>query len=155
MNRFFKNNSGTFQFHHKMAFMAICFSFLNVDYSNAQNRNGKLALDFSNPGFFAGSTLPQFYQRLYINGDYATMLKFTSRESRSKFGDDRLVSYFQRMRFGYEMKLKSRSYEEDGTQTLVCLAKINATSFVVRFKSKVENDTAKMVIENISSDTFP
>ena len=59
------------------------------------------------------------------------------------------------MRFGYEMKLKSRIYEPDGSQTLNCLAKINATSVNVRFKSRVENDTARIVIEKIDHETFP
>ena len=64
------------------------------------------------------------------------MLKFTSNESRSKFGDPILLEYFQRMDFGYKLKLKSRNFEKDGTQTLNCEAVINATKKLVRFNLK-------------------
>ena len=129
--------------------------FISIQYVEGQIPNNEVKLNFTNPSFFAGSNLPSVYQRLWINGDYTTMLKFTSNESRSKFGDPILLEYFQRMDFGYKLKLKSRNFEKDGTQTLNCEAVINATKKLVRFKCKVENDTAKIIIANLSKLQFP
>jgi hypothetical protein len=129
--------------------------FISIQYVDGQIPNNEVKLDFSNPSFFAGSTLPNVYQRLWINGDYSTMLKFTSNQSRSKFGDSALLEYFQMMDFGYTLKLKSRNFQKDGTQTLNCESQINATKKIVRFKCKVENDTAKMIIVNLNKMQFP
>lgn len=128
---------------------------LTTFISLAQDKSKDFQLSYNNPCLFAGSNLPSVYQRLWINGDYTTMLKFTSNESRSKFGDSKLLDYFQRMDFGYKLKLKSRNFEEDGAQTLNCEALINATKKIVRFKCKVENDTAKIIITNLSKTQFP
>ena len=83
------------------------------------------------------------------------MLKFTSNESRSKFGDSALLDYFKKIDFGYNLKLKSRILEKDGSQTLNCEAFINATKKIVRFRCQVENDTAKIIITNLSKTQFP
>ncbi len=123
--------------------------------SMAQNFEKNFNLNFSNPCLFAGSTLPNVYQRLWVNGDYSTMLKFTSNESRSKFGDYKLLEYFQNIDFGYKLKIKSRNFEKDGTQTLNCEALINSTRKVVRFSCVTENDTAKIIISSLVVGQFP
>lgn len=129
--------------------------FLSVFNSMGQNFEKNFNLNFSNPCLFAGSTLPNVYQRLWINGDYTMMLKFTSNESRSKFGDSALLDYFKKIDFGYNLKLKSRNFEEDGSQTLNCEGIIDATRKVVRFRCIIENDTAKIIISNLSKTQFP
>lgn len=128
---------------------------LTVFSTYAQVQSKEFKLSYKNPCLFAGSTLPNVYQRLWINGDYATMLKFTSNESRSKFGDSKLLDYFKKIDFGYSLKLKSRNFEEDGAQTLNCEAIINATKKIVRFRCKVENDTAKIIIVNLNKLESP
>jgi hypothetical protein len=111
--------------------------------------------DFSNPAFFCGSDLPHFYQRLWINGHYDTMLKFTSSMSRKKYGDERITEYFKRMEFGYNLKLKSRTFGNEGIQVLNCVSKQNATDLVVRFRCVIESDTAKILIDDIENVRFP
>ena len=133
----------------------ILLLFISIQYVDGQIPNNEVKLDFSNPSFFAGSNLPNVYQRLLINGDYAKMLKFTASQSRHKFGDDKLMEYFQNIDFGYKLKIKSRNFEKDGTQTLNCEAVINSTKKIVRFKCVIENDTAKIVIVNLNKLEFP
>jgi len=123
--------------------------------SQAQDHSKDFQLSYNDPCLFAGSTLPNVYQRLWINGDYATMLKFTSVQSRNNFGDYRILEYFQKIDFGYNLRLKSRIFEKGGSQTLNCLSVIDATRKVIRFKCIIENDTAKIIISSLDSKQFP
>lgn len=122
--------------------------------SQAQDHSKDFHLSYNDPCLFAGSTLPNVYQRLWINGDYSCMLKFTASQSRLKYGDDKLTEYFQNIDFGYKLKLRSRNYEKDGTQTLNCESQINATRKVIRFRCVIENDTAKIIIANLNMLQF-
>lgn len=128
---------------------------LIISTVKAQNPDNNFKLDLSNPVLFSGSTLPNFYQRLWINGDFDTMLKFTASKSRKTFGDEALKEYFGQLEFGYTIKLKSRKYEKDETQTLNCETQINATRKVIRFSCLVENDTAKIIIRSLEGNQFP
>jgi hypothetical protein len=126
-----------------------------LSFSKIATAQDSFKLDLSNPVLFAGSDLPHFYQRLWINSNFEIMLKFTASSSRRKYSDQKLIEYFGKMQFGYEFKLKSRKYEKDGSQILSCLAKINATDVVVRFRCLVESDTSKIIIDELGVGMFP
>lgn len=125
------------------AIMAIgIFSFINV---NAQESNTK---PFANPGFMFGTDLGKYMQTLYKIGKIDEMVKFTSSETIKKYGVAQVSDYYEDCGFGYDIKLVSMT--GDGKyKTLSYNAKINATNKVVRMKVVLENDSAKVVLENL------
>jgi len=103
---------------------------------------------FSNPAFMLGTDLGRYMQTLYRLNRVDEMLKFTSSETIKKYGRDKVRSYYETCNFGYEIKLASMS--GDGKyKVLTYNAKINATNNIVRMKTTVENDTAKVVLDNL------
>jgi hypothetical protein len=103
---------------------------------------------YSNPSFMMGTNFGQFFQTLYRYGKYDEMLKFTSYESIKKYGKQTILEYYQDCDFGYAIKLKGRT--EDGNYVILNYnATIMATNKVVRMKTIVENDTSKIVLDNL------
>ena len=103
---------------------------------------------FSNPAFMLGTDLGKYMQTLYKLNKVDEMLKFTTSETIKKYGKEKVRSYYETCNFGYEIKLASMS--GDGKyKVLTYNAKINATNNIVRMKTVVENDTAKVVLDNL------
>ncbi|TXI85132.1 MAG: hypothetical protein E6Q38_00875 [Crocinitomicaceae bacterium] len=103
---------------------------------------------YSNPLLIYGSSFGNFFKVLYKTGDFNTMMKFTSTETIKKFGYANVLEYYKTTDFGYEMKLRSRTIT-NGVYTLNYVANILSTQKVVRLDVVVENDTAKVVLDNI------
>jgi len=111
--------------------------------------------DLSNPGLFAGTDFGSFFQRQWINQDYHRMLIFTSKKSRDKFGDKRLLEYYRKMEFAYHpLKLKSKSIEGGDTIWLNYITNIQATRRMVRMPVVIEKDTVRMLILEINRKSF-
>lgn len=104
--------------------------------------------DMSNPAMMAGSDLGNLMRRLYINGKFDEMLKFTSKESRTRFGDKAITDYYRRMEFGTLLSLKSK-YELERTIWLTYETTIEGTVRVIRIPVVVENDTARILLRNL------
>ncbi len=103
---------------------------------------------FSNPSFMMGTNFGQFFQTLYRLGRYDEMLKFTSQESIKKYGKDNILDYYQNCDFGYKIKIINKT--TDGKYYILSYnANIMATNKVVRMKTVVENDSAKIVLDNL------
>jgi hypothetical protein len=124
---------------------------------NAVVTEKKFASDnpFSNPAIFQGSSFGHFFQSLLRTGQYATMLRFTSRSTRIKFGDERLLEYYQEeMQFGYVLgKLKAVT----GDDTLLLIypeSYLQATRKIVQLKVLSEQDTCKLILERLSPEPF-
>lgn len=129
--------------------------------NNAEN-NGisaakKLANNkpFSNPAIIKGSSFGHYFQSLLRTGQYATMIRFTSKVSRNKFGDKKLLEYYRNeMRFGLELgKMKTIT----GVDTLVLMypdAKLQATRRIVKLKVLIEQDTCKLLLERLAPEPF-
>jgi len=118
-----------------------------------QPPSNELKFDLSNPGLFAGSTFGEYFQRLYINGDFNQMLAFTSSRTRKEFGDKHLLAYYRQVDFGYSLKLKSKTID-NGIIYLNYLTTINATSRVVRMPVVVERDTVRIYLNEIRHRIF-
>lgn len=103
---------------------------------------------FSNPSFMMGTNFGQFFQTLYRYGKYDEMIKFTSSESIKKYGKKAILEYYENCDFGYNIKIKGRS-EEGNYIILSYNANVMATNKVVRMKTVVENDSAKIVLDNL------
>lgn len=103
---------------------------------------------FSNPAFMLGTDLGKYMQTLYRLNKVDEMVKFTSSETIRKYGIGKVRSYYETCGFGYEIKLASMT--GDGRYKILTYnAKINATNNIVRMKTVVENDTAKVVLDNL------
>jgi hypothetical protein len=95
-----------------------------------------------------GTNFGQFFQTLYRLGKYDEMLKFTSQESIKKYGKDNILDYYQNCDFGYKIKIINKT--TDGKYYILSYnANIMATNKVVRMKTVVENDSAKIVLDNL------
>lgn len=103
---------------------------------------------YSNPILIYGSSFGNFFKALYRKGDFNTMMKFTSSQSIKKFGYQNILEYYQGVDFGYDMKLCSRTYQ-NGVYTLNYNATILGTQKIVRLNVVVENDSCKLVLNNI------
>jgi len=102
---------------------------------------------FANPTIIYGSSFGNFFQMLYKQGNFADMLKFTSSGSISKFGKENILKMYQNMAFAYDMKLKSMSGKD--TITLNYEAGIYATKHMIRMPVTVENDTTKIILQDL------
>jgi len=110
-------------------------------------------ISLSNPGLFYGTDFGKYFQRLYINQEYNLMLNFTSRTSRKKFRDERLIDYYRSMEFAFPLKLKSKSFQGD-TIWLNYMTNIQATQRMVRMSVVIEKDTVRMLILEINRKSF-
>jgi hypothetical protein len=121
----------------------IILIFLSARFSNCQ----EIKIDYSWPPLIAGTSFGNFFQQLYKQGDYQTMLRFTSDESIIKFGIESILHYYQQMDFGYLLKLKSFTSER-GYFILNYNSTIQATNVIVRFRLNEvnEGDTAKLIL---------
>jgi hypothetical protein len=96
-----------------------------------------------------GTNIGQYFQTLYRLGKYDDMLKFTSQESIKKYGKDKILDYYRSCDFGYKIKINSRM-QDDKYIILSYDANIMATNRVIRIKTVVENDSAKIVLNNLN-----
>lgn len=103
---------------------------------------------FSNPAFMLGTNLGKYMQTLYKLNRVDEMMKFTASETIKKYGIQKVRSYYETCNFGYDIKLASMT-GEGKYRILTYNAKINATNNIIRMKTVVENDTAKVVLENL------
>ena len=129
----------------KRVFALLLVMFTATSFAQSQDFGQK---PFSNPAFMLGTDLGKYIQTLYKLNRVDEMVKFTSSETIRKYGLQKVKSYYETCNFGYEIKLASMTV--DGKyKVLTYNAKINATNNIVRMKTVVENDTAKVVLENL------
>ena len=109
---------------------------------------------FSNPALIYGSDFGNFFQTLYIQGEYETMLAFTSQMSIDLHGEDVILEHYKKMQFGYKLGKPKKMYDEDGIKTLVYIAEINATEVRTHLDIVIENDSCKIIVYQDLED-FP
>jgi hypothetical protein len=106
--------------------------------------------EFENPFIIYGTTFGNYFQTLYKIGNFNEMLNFTSKSSIEKFGEDKILNFYRNMDFAYEIKLHSHNKNGDVT-TLNYTAGIIATRKMVRIDVVVENDSTKIVLNNLNN----
>lgn len=109
-------------------------------------------IDYSYPPLIAGSSWGNIFQQYFKQGNYDALLKLTSDESIHKFGKDKILKYYQRMDFGYSLKLKSWT-KDTSFFMLNYTCVINATTKIIRMRlspgdtsQRDYTDTAKIVL---------
>lgn len=127
----------------KIIIIFIIFLFFsNISFGQAIDK------PYSNPILIYGSSFGNFFKTLYKTGDFNTMMKFTSSKSIKEYGYETILNYYKENDFGYDMKLRSRTYS-NGVYTLNYISDIVGTKRVTRMDVVIENDSCKLVIDNI------
>ena len=122
----------------------------------AQMQPEKHTTPFSNPTLVYGSSFGKFFQSLLILDDFKTMLKFTSIQTRIKYGSAQLVSYYQnKFKFDFELgKLSNLKMKGDTFFLMYSNAQFYATRRLIRIAVIVENDSAKLILPNLNANPF-
>ena len=118
-----------------------------------QKSGAKTELDessFSNPALICGTTIGELIQQLYKQGNWKELIKFISKYSIEEFGEEAIINAFQKTDFGYSIKLKSKSMLPDGTLELNYQTLKYGTLGILRMYVRIENDTAKLIIQSIN-----
>jgi hypothetical protein len=85
-----------------MKFFACILLILYIDSSNFKTEG-------ENPALYYGTTFGHYFQILHRLGKYEEMLALTSSQTIEKFGEGRLLDFYQKMDFSYKLKLKARN----------------------------------------------
>lgn len=115
--------------------------------SDSKTDSDKLSL--SNPALIAGTSVGELIQQLHKQGKWSELIKFISKGSIKEFGEENIISSFQRTDFGYAIKLKSMSIYGEGHYLLNYQTLKFGTTGVLRMYVVIENDTAKIVLKQI------
>ena len=120
------------------------------------NASAEQKLSFRNPTMMGGSSssnLLSLFRRFYINQDIQSMLSFTSNESKSRFGERRILEFYKSTNLlGPDIKLKSIKYSVDSMHcTLNYEVIMFATKNIRTINCSIENDTAKISLCNLKS----
>lgn len=107
--------------------------------------------DFSNPAFIQGSNFGDFFVSMIKTQNYDMALKFTSKASIDKHGLNKIKEKYQNFKFNYNLKLVSKSKENNVT-TLKFSTNEFATGKFKEIKVVVENDSCKLVLPDKLDD---
>lgn len=125
---------------------------VDADAFNSPESSGP----YANPFFIYGTDFGNFFQTMYVHGEFDQMLAFTSTQSKSQFGEDVILEFYKNeLEFGYDIGKYPLSNATAGDIiTINYEAEIMATKKIVRINVVVENDSCKIVLPNNLSD-FP
>lgn len=110
-------------------------------------------LTYKNPALMCGSDFLNLFKRLQLNQQYQTMMFFTSRITKEKFGEKSILEFYEKsLQLGFDVKIKSVRYNQDST---MCRLNYQATLFATKeirtIMCVIENDTVKISLDNLQS----
>lgn len=103
----------------------------------------------NNPALMHGSSFGNYFQSLYKLGRFDDMLKFTSDDSKRKFGNEKIRQAYEEMDFGYVIKLKSIVPQLDSTIILNYLSTQFPANKIIRMDVRIEHDSVKLVVNKL------
>ncbi len=104
----------------------------------------------ANPTLIYGSSFGNFFQALYRTNQFETMQAFTSNKTKAKFGNQLLPYYQNEFKFDYSLgKLTNLSYRGDTVLLTYAKAYIYGTRRKVVIPCHVENDSVKIILNNL------
>lgn len=123
--------------------------------TRSENVESKSENPFANPALIYGTDFLRMFQLFYKQGQWETMIKFTSRESINRIGRKKLLNYYRQMDFGYSLQIYSLKKQGE-LYMLNYKAKLYATEYIVRCIVNIENDTCRIVLSNniLQTQTF-
>lgn len=112
-------------------------------------------VDFSNPAVIGGSNFGNFFISMVKTQNYDMALKFTSKESKNKFGTDVILAKYKSFNFNYKLGNASISKVMVGDTlkyTLTYTTNEYATGKIKEMTLIVENDSCKLVLPDNLND---
>jgi hypothetical protein len=109
-------------------------------------------ISYNNPFVFVGSDFGSFINVLYRQGKFDEMVKWTSISSVEKFGKEDIKTFYKNLSFGFELG-RVKSDTEDGVLNYPD-ATIKATRTTIRIAYTIENDSCKLVLNDLTSGFF-
>ena len=117
----------------------------------AKNATAQLIKPYSNPAFMYGSDFMSFMQACKKTGNYNLMLRFTSSSTIKKFGKEKIMAYYKE-KFNNMSKLMLTgivSYSNN-KKTMNYVNKVVATENAISIDIIIENDSCKLIINDLS-----
>jgi len=108
---------------------------------------------FDNPAIFGGSNFGSFLKILWKLGQFEEMLKYTSQFTIDKFGEEKIVDFYSKINFGYDIRLKGQT-KKDSIIILNYETSIIATKGIIRMPIVVENDTVRIILEDLNVSEY-
>src|ERR1035437_10188221 len=96
---------------------------------------------YANPVLIFGSSFGNYIQQLWRINRYEDMVKFTSRESRKKFGDEKLKGFYEH-EFHFDFQLNK----------LTAIQKSGDTSFLIYSNAFILGTRRKVVLETVTNN---
>jgi hypothetical protein len=110
--------------------------------------------DLSNPVLMYGTDIGTLFKTYYKVGDFASMLRYTDKGTVQRYGKDSLMKIYRKLDLGFDMRLKNMTVEGN-EKILHYETQIQATKEVKRLHVVIEDDTARIIPENLrSGDIF-
>ena len=109
---------------------------------------------FNNPVIMQGSSFGNYFQAMYKVGRFDDMMKFTASSSINEYGSEKIMDVYKKMDFAYEIKLKSKNDNADGTITLNYEKQMMATKGMLRMNVIIEHDTVKLIIGDLKKKSI-
>lgn len=111
-------------------------------------------IDFSNPANVGGSGFGNFFISMIRTQNYDMALKFTSTESKEKFGVSTILEKYKSFDFNYKLgraSIASDSTSDGVKYTLTYITNEYATGKIKKMVLCIENDSCKLVLpDNLS-----
>jgi hypothetical protein len=113
------------------------------------------SIDFSNPALIGGSNFGNFFISMVKTQNYDMALKFTSTESKNKFGTATILAKYRDFNFNYKLGNASISKAIVGDTLKYILTYTTneyATGKIKEMTLVVENDSCKLVLPDNLND---
>jgi hypothetical protein len=130
---------------------------VNVQISDSSNQETDSVIaiieqsPLSNPVLMYGSSFGNYFQAYYKIGNYDLLMNFTSKESIDRYGYKNIINAYKKMEFGYKIKFKSMTNLASDEWLMNYETEQYATLKMLRIKVKLENDTVKLVINDLKN----
>jgi len=123
---------------------------INIKKENSNSENTiEESTEFSNPAFIYGSDFLSFLKSLRKIGDINTLIKFTSKESIEKFGEEKLRDVYENSFVNMsDSRLTKLDKIDDNHFTMHYLNSQYATKKAFDINVVKENDSIKLIFED-------
>jgi hypothetical protein len=130
----------------------------NVDLKSTNTNKEKVekvsktSLEYANPAYMAGSDFLSFFKSLRKTGNIDYLMSFTSKETIDSLGYDKVKDFYENSFTNMSnSKLNGISSLNDSTYLMHYTNSEFATKRAFDIKVIVENDTAKIILDNLTS----
>jgi flagellar motor protein MotB len=96
-----------------------------------------------------GASLGNFLNAYYMVGDFDTFYAFINNSSQKRYGYEKIKTWFNLIKFGYEIEAVNIVDRFDDFGVIVYKTSINNTRGRLMLPFLIENDTAKLYLTNI------